>query len=57
MLGAIFLSQTSIVVEARCDNYPVLKYYMQEKAEMCAITVPGVARLACRRQLQKDVHK
>ena len=28
-----------------CDNQPVSKYYVREKAEMCVITVPGEVRL------------
>ena len=39
--GVIIIAREDIL----CDNYPVSKYYVHEKAETCAITVPGVARL------------
>ena len=35
--GVIIMAREDIL----CDNYPVSKYYVREKAEMCAITIPG----------------
>ena len=35
--GVIIMAREDVL----CDTYPVEKYYVQGKAEMCAVTIPG----------------